>query len=101
MWPRWNTPPIVVQVFPALPAAVVPGPCVASNAPFIRARDAVSAPARGRSAVSDATAPELLWIHLHSVAAGVVSPRERPPPGHQAPSEASLVPLALHGEQAS
>jgi hypothetical protein len=85
MWPRWNIRPIVVQGFPALPAEVVPGPYVASNALFIRARDAVSAPARGRSAVSDATAAELLWVHLHLVAAGVVSPRERPPPAHQAP----------------
>ena len=101
MWPRWNTHPIVVQGFPALPAEVVPGPPIGSTAPFIRARDAVSAPTRGRSAVSDATAAELLWVHLRSLAAGVVRPRERPPPAHQAPSEASLVRHAVHREQSS
>jgi hypothetical protein len=101
MWPRWNTRPIVVQGFPAPPAEVVPGPHIASNAPFIRARDAVSAPTRGRSTVSDATAAELLWVHLHSVTADVVSPRERPPPAHQAPSEAFLVRHAVHREQSS
>ena len=96
MWPRWNTRSIVVQSFPALPAEVVPGPPVASNAPLIRTRDAVSPPPRGRFAVSDATLAELLWVHPRSVAAGV-RPRERPPPAHQAPSEASLVRHAVHG----
>jgi hypothetical protein len=85
MWPRWNTRPIAVQGFPALPTDVDPGHHVASTAPFIRAGDAVSAPARGGSAVSDWTAAELLWGQLHSVPAGIVCPRGRPPPAHQAP----------------
>jgi hypothetical protein len=97
MWSRWNTHPIVVQGFPALPAEVVPGPPIGSTAPFIRARDAVSAPTRGRSAVSDATAAELLWVHLRSLAAGVVRPRERPPPAHQAPPEAATGSLIAAG----
>jgi hypothetical protein len=101
MWPRWNTRSIFVQGLPALPAEVVPGPPVANNAPLIRARDAVSPPTRGRSAVSDATAAELLWVHLHSVTADVVSPRGRSPPAHQAPSEATLVRHAVHREQSS
>ncbi len=91
MWPRWNPRPMVVHGFSALPAAVVSGPQVAGTAPFIRVRDAVSAATRGRSAVSDVTAAQLLWVHRHSVAAGAVSPRGRPPPPHQAPSEASPV----------
>jgi len=101
MWPRWNTRPIVVQGFPALPAEGAPGPHVASNAPFIRARDAVSAPTRGSSAVSDETAAELLWGHSCSADAGVVRPRGRPPPTHQAPSEASLGRHAVQREQYS
>jgi hypothetical protein len=43
--------------------------------------------------VSDVNAAQLLWIHRHSVAAGAVSPRGRPPPAHQAPCEASLARL--------
>jgi hypothetical protein len=101
MWPRWNPRPIVVQGFPALPAEVIPGPHVTSNARFIRAQDAVSAPARGSYAVSDAAAAVLLRGHLRSVAAGVVRPRGRPPPALQAPSEASLVRHAVHREQSS
>ena len=90
MWLRWNTRPIVVRGFAPLPAEVVPGPHVAGNAPFIRARDAVSAPTRGSSAVPVATAAELLMGRPHAVATGVVRPRGRPPPARQAPSEAHV-----------
>lgn len=91
MWPRWNTRPIIVRVCPTPPAEVVPGPSVATNAAFIRARDAVSAPTRGRCAVSHASAAELPWGRANSVDTGVVRPLGRPPPGHQAPSEAPRV----------
>ena len=90
MWLRWNTRPIVVRAFAPLPAEVVPGPHVAGNAPFIRARDAGSAPTRGSSAVPVATAAALRVGRPHAVATGVVRPRERPPPAGQAPSEARL-----------
>jgi hypothetical protein len=85
MWPRWNTRPIAVQGFTALPTDVNPRHNVASTAPLVRSGDPVSARTRGGSAVSDWTAAERLWGQLHSVPAGIVSPRGRPPPAHQAP----------------
>jgi hypothetical protein len=101
MRPRWNTLPIVVRGFAPLPAEVVPGPHVAGNGPFIRARDAVSAPTRGSSAVPDATAVQLLVGRPHSVAAtgAVARPRGRPPPAHSAPSEALLARRGARREQ--
>jgi hypothetical protein len=92
MWPRWSTLPIVARGLTTLPAEMVPGPRVGGNRPFIRARDAVSAPARGSSAVPDATAAQLPVGRPHSITAtgGVARPRGRPPPAHPAPSEALL-----------
>lgn len=101
MWPRWNSPPIAVRGFPALPARLIPEPRGAGDAPFIRARGAGSGATRARSGTPDVNAAALPWGRRHSEDTGVVRPRGRPPPAHPAPSEAPLGLQAIRRAQSA